>query len=552
MKRSVTIVIAVLVLLTASCKPKTAAVPVAAGDSNFNAAGLPILKTPVQYKMMAPRTPQQGDWNQMWVFAKIKELTNIEIQIDGINSEAWTERKNLAFASNTLPDFFIEGLTDFDIINFGEQGMFIPLNDITEKNAPVITKYFNEYPPFKKAMVAPDGKIYSISGFLTTVRELAARRWWINKAWADNVGLPLPKTTDELYTLLKAFKEKDANKNGDPNDEIPFGGMYFARTTVASTAPLGNYLSPDVPILTAFGYVDPRIDVINSKVVFVPTEPNYKEYLAYMNKLYSEGLIDREFFSQTDDQFMAKGGKGMYGALSYYSNWGIMPDESLWAQYVSIPPLTSGVNSTQRWPAWDLQKRGSFAITKNTKTPEALIRLLDWMFTFEGSEIVQMGVENGKWPEGEGGWELTKNAAGAEGYNLIYDKTKFNNFNEFRQQRITTMTLPYVSIPVVQPIVDRIATLDPRQVRLSGDINNNFSKYYSTNYPFVMMTKDENDEINMLQTDLYTYVEQMDARFITGEEPLSKFADFVKGCNERGAEKLIAIRQKVYDRWNSN
>jgi putative aldouronate transport system substrate-binding protein len=67
-----------------------------------------------------------------------------------------------------------------------------------------------------------------------------------------------------------------------------------------------------------------------------------------------------------------------------------------------------------------------------------------------------------------------------------------------------------------------------------------------------MMTKDENDEINMLQTDLYTYVEQMEARFIAGEEPISRFADFVKGCNERGAEKLIAIRQKVYDRWNSN
>ena len=30
-----------------------------------------------------------------------------------------------------------------------------------------------------------------------------------------------PTNVDELYEVLKAFKEQDANGNGDPNDEIP-------------------------------------------------------------------------------------------------------------------------------------------------------------------------------------------------------------------------------------------------------------------------------------------------------------------------------------------
>ena len=45
--------------------------------------------------------------------------------------------------------------------------------------------------------------------------------YWINKRWMDNLGLQEPKSLDELYEVLKAFKEEDANGNGDPNDEIP-------------------------------------------------------------------------------------------------------------------------------------------------------------------------------------------------------------------------------------------------------------------------------------------------------------------------------------------
>ena len=31
---------------------------------------------------------------------------------------------------------------------------------------------------------------------------------WINKKWLDELGLQVPKTTDELVTVLKAFKDK--------------------------------------------------------------------------------------------------------------------------------------------------------------------------------------------------------------------------------------------------------------------------------------------------------------------------------------------------------
>ena len=52
----------------------------------------------------------------------------------------------------------------------------------------------------------------------------ASNKMWINKAWLDRVGMEVPQTTEEFKEVLRAFKEQDANGNGDPNDEIPLSG----------------------------------------------------------------------------------------------------------------------------------------------------------------------------------------------------------------------------------------------------------------------------------------------------------------------------------------
>ena len=45
---------------------------------------------------------------------------------------------------------------------------------------------------------------------------------YIRKTWLDALGLEIPTTVEEYHNVLKAFKEQDANGNGDPNDEIPY------------------------------------------------------------------------------------------------------------------------------------------------------------------------------------------------------------------------------------------------------------------------------------------------------------------------------------------
>ncbi len=88
-------------------------------------------------------------------------------------------------------------------------------------------------------------------------------------------------------------------ETGDPNDEIPLSvpdGMSYLR----------NYLP-------YFGYnldSDTWLAIQDGKLVYIPTEEGYKEFLRYFTDLYKEGLLDPASFTQNYDQIAAMGSSG--------------------------------------------------------------------------------------------------------------------------------------------------------------------------------------------------------------------------------------------------
>ena len=64
-------------------------------------------------------------------------------------------------------------------------------------------------------ITTPNGNIYSLPNVDGSLHVQ------YNMKWLDNLGLEMPTTTEEFYQVMKAFKEQDANGNGDLNDEIP-------------------------------------------------------------------------------------------------------------------------------------------------------------------------------------------------------------------------------------------------------------------------------------------------------------------------------------------
>ena len=68
-----------------------------------------------------------------------------------------------------------------------------------------------------------------------------------------------------------------------------------------------------------------------------------------------------------------------------------------------------------------------------------------------------------------------------------------------------------------------------------------------------MMTKEETDEIRLLQTQINDYIHEMGARFVTGETDIDAGWDnYLKTLEDMGLERYLEIRQQVYNRFLSN
>ena len=309
---------------------------------------------------------------------------NINITFDSVLSADLTEKRNLMLASGEYPDMlFKSGIGMGDLTKYGGQGILIPLEDLIHEYMPNLTAKLDEIDGWQY-LTSPDGHIYSIP-------EISARGeinlFWLNKKWLDNLSLEEPKSMDDLYEVLKAFKERDANGNGDPDDEIPF------------SLTQGDYLG--LLKYSGFSYDEGSMcAVIDGKLTYVPTTDYFREYVAYLAKLYQEGLLEQTSFTQGGEQQQATGQSGdVYGSfwtMGAFLTVGRDNDDD----YVVMTPFHEDT-----YPIITGIKVGTMAITDACEHPEVLMAWADYLYSEEGGILAWMGVEgktyqvadNGKW-----------------------------------------------------------------------------------------------------------------------------------------------------------
>lgn len=199
---------------------------------------LPLTTEDVTLTIGLSPSPLTTDYEDNYLTQLVEEKTGVKLDFVFLPTDGTEAKQKLSLmvaGGETLPDILCIGLSDSERFTYGSQGYFLPLNDYLENDA----YYWNESmdkwatPKQKEDVLkygtSPDGNIYAYPQFYCDPADASSLYMSINKVWLDNLGLEVPTTTDELYTVLKAFKEQDANGNGDPNDEIPLightGGM---------------------------------------------------------------------------------------------------------------------------------------------------------------------------------------------------------------------------------------------------------------------------------------------------------------------------------------
>ena len=497
---------------------------------------LPLTDTTVTIEVLFPRSNGHGDLNDNWYVNQLEEKTGIRLEIIPVEESGWTERKNLALASGDYPDVFIAGLTWDDALIYGEQGIFIPLEDLIEEYAPNVTTLLDLYPEAEKTLTM-NGHIYVLPTWSTPERELIdnANRKTINTTWLENVGLDMPTNLDELYEVLKAFKEQDANGNGDPSDEIPYTNVFDSDGFEW--------------ILSAFGFVNLRHDVLDGEYVYVPAHENYRHYLEYMNKLYAEELLDNDYFTQTAEELQVKVAAGIVGSgITYATDY--TTDLDLKLQYSSVSPLTSEYNDTLCWPKYSVERTDAMlAITDKCEHPELVIQLLDYWYSEEGSFQVKGGPKLGEMPDDpSSGYEKIVAEDGTVTYRQNFDTDEYASFYAFRKAN-GLWSVPHVYTDELNELV---VGADPDRARSHQEaIDSGCFGALRLGYPNAAFNTEEADAL-ATYVMIDSYAEQMTAEFITGEEPLTdeSWNAYLETLNAMGLQARNEIYQAAYDRWN--
>lgn len=500
-------------------------------DDNFNKDGMPIIDEPVTFKFMTSNNSLRADdWNEVEMWEKYQEMTNVEIDWGLVPSDGLAEKRSLALTGGNYPDaFFNTGMPAKEISEYGSHGSFIKLNDLIEEHMPNLKGLMDKDPAIKKGITLPDGNIYSLPHLKSPDFEtmLSTYKPFIRQDWLEELGLDMPETTDEFYEYLKAVKETDLTEEGK---EIPYADA-------RSGEGLLGWLKGAFALGTRGSqheYID--IDPETDELRFIPVHDDYRKMIEYVHKLYSEGLILENIFSIETNKLASLGQQGLIGSTvdtSVDNTYGMTGDE-----YIGAPQLT-GPDGHKMWTGKSspITSIGNFVITDKAENPAILARWVDYFYGDEGSLLINMGIEDKTYEKNEDGthsWtdEMEDNP---EGLTLIQ------------------ALKPYVTGPLGggHPTVEKKETFQGGQTversmaamdTLEPDVIDEI--WAPFNY-----TVEEQKRLAPIEDDMEKYVDEMKVKFITGDEPLSEWDNYIKEIEKMNLDEYMEIKQDALDRY---
>jgi putative aldouronate transport system substrate-binding protein len=499
--------------------------------SNLNKTGFPIVEQPITLKIMIAKNDAMAEADKLLVFQEYEKKTGIKIEWESVSTSSIKEKMKLVLASQDLPDAFMKtGLSNPDQLSFGSQGVFTNLNDgLIDKYAPNIKKFMDANTDVKKSQTFDNGAIYSLPAGVESTSVKVARKLFLNTQWLKKVEKEMPKNTDELYDVLKAFKEKDPNGNGKA-DEIPFttDAVKNIYDVLKGAFGIGNR-----------GIIQTNLDMDEStgKLRFIPTSNGYKDFIDYIRKLYTEGLIDQEIFSMKSAQFTAKSLEGVVGACVGPNTANLGGNHV--SEFEGLTTALKGPNGDQVWSPVRPNTNGSgaFIITSANKYPEATMRWVDYFYSDEGTLFYHYGIEGKTYKKtADGKYDWSDDI-----YNSVTKDTTFDN--------VVGKYTPYVGGS--NPAIIKEPYYGGREIEpVSNKAAMNMMPFIPKEvWPEFTYTEKENERLTVLQTDINGYVSKMQGEFITGKTPLTQWDNYVAQIKKMGLDEMMSIHEAAYARY---
>ncbi|MBO5618018.1 ABC transporter substrate-binding protein [Pseudobutyrivibrio sp.] len=484
----------------------------------------------------------EEDPNKRTIFKRLEEETNVHVDWTAISSDQWGDKISLNMANaNTLTDFvFTAGFGDNDLIRYADQGVIVPVEEYIDNYMPNLKAVFDKYPEYRTMCEDADGHIWALPWIeqlgsdKTAIQTVGNNMTFINQKWLDFLGLETPTTVDEFEQVLLAFQEHA------PELQKEFG-------IDGDIIPMSCIVNDQDPNLLINGFGDGIGDVDmgqhiavtdDKKVICTATTDGFRKGVEWLHKLYAEGLIDPECFTQDWSTYVAKGKSHRYGVCFTWDVANIdniqdyVPLKALKADTVNVTPQNGSFTS-----GFD---RGRCVVTSVCKNPAFVCAWLDKMY-----DPFQSPQNNwGTYGEDDDFdiFELSENEDGEK----MLKHAPLGDASPVEVREAECVGGP---LAVLDEYYGKYVTCpDDAQYRLDW-----IKDYYTDDmhckyvYPRVFMSAEDTEKLSAIQTDLVSYLNSSKAEFIRDGITDDSWNAYINQVDSYGLDQYLEIYQKYFD-----
>lgn len=316
-----------------------------------------------------------------WVNEQVKDL-NIKVEYVPLPRAEEEEKLNTWMAAGSAPDVILTYSPDV-FVKFASQGGLAPLDDSVEKFGQDIL--VNNKVAMESAGVY-DGVRYAVMARKANESGPVMK---IRQDWLDAIGMDVPTSTDELYEVLKAFKEK--NPAGVDN-VVPWSVPSLDHLIHFGPS-LGfgvDMAGPGTTLYMASG------NIVDGKFVSQVATQEGRGYFQWLNKLYKEGLIPKEFITDVNSEKFTEnitaGRAGFFEDNKGAYSWDTTMKDMAGVNWEIVPPFVAPDGDQQINIGFPF---GMFIMVPKTSADktDAVVKYLNWMSSEEVNTTLQQGFE---------------------------------------------------------------------------------------------------------------------------------------------------------------
>ncbi len=458
--------------------------------------------------------PYNQDW-KIWQY--FQEETGAKLNVTAIPSADYSTKLPLMMAnSEELPDLLNTFIKGEQVNRYATTGAFISYDDNMDK-MPNYQAFLDGLDEVERTELlnqrrCGDGKIYSAPVY-GTQRVTNLRAWMYRKDIFDKHGLKPPTTYEEMYEVAKKLKE-----------------IYPDSYPICCRNMLYNFQDFSTAWKTGLTYLH-YYDYEAGEWKFGSRDPLIKQMVEYYRKLNDEKLIQPEFVNPDakvwEELMSTDRGFIMFDyvtRIDYFNNACRVenPEYTMAVMTPPVPPVETG-NASVAKTNFDFM---GYCIcnTGDKQANDNAFKLVDWMYSPEGVEILSWGKEG-------------------ETYEVVDGKKKFI-VSEGEDARVKYGVGTYGLYQVIDQDAFE-STYTPENIAASIEVGKHMEKKSNPN-KWLALDEDAEKRASDIFEDLWTYCDEEISKFLLGQKPMSEWDTFVAGLDDMQVDELLQIWDEAY------